>query len=46
MTVCQGRADLASIHCARMAREILATRLDFGKPSGNAEIGDGCARHR
>jgi hypothetical protein len=34
-------ADWASIHCDVMAREILATRLDFGEPSDGAEIGDG-----
>jgi hypothetical protein len=44
MTVCEGRVDLAGTHCVRMAREILATRLDFGEPSGDAKIGDGaCA---
>jgi hypothetical protein len=46
MTVCEGRADVASIHRARMAREILATRLDFGEPSEGAEIGDGVVRCR
>jgi isoleucyl-tRNA synthetase len=41
MAVPEDRAEWASIHRDLMAREILATRLDFGKPSDGVEIGDG-----
>jgi isoleucyl-tRNA synthetase len=41
MAVPEDRADWANIHRDLMAREILATRLDFEEPSDGVEIGDG-----
>ena len=41
MAVPQQRADWARTHRDLIAREILATRLDFGEPSPGVEIGDG-----
>jgi len=40
MAVPEDRADWANVHRDLMAREILATRLDFGEPSDGVEIGD------
>ena len=41
MAVPAQRADWAEAHRDLIAREILATRFDFGEPDGGVEIGDG-----
>jgi isoleucyl-tRNA synthetase len=41
MAVPRRRADWAEAHRDLIAREILATRFDFGEPDGGVEIGDG-----
>jgi isoleucyl-tRNA synthetase len=41
MAVPEDRADWANIHRDMMAREILASRLEFGEPRDGVEIGDG-----